>query len=586
MREIDRRTVFVGGGILTTTALVLTGTWINIFDEEGGVDPDPDDCLPLEVSSSTEKSALLTALAEKYNAAGRKIGKGKTCARVHVTPFSSGLAKTALEKGWSAETAQDKAEPQIWMPSSSVWLSLLKAAEAKTYGDVASVSVARSPMVIAGPGARGSALAKLASPGWGDILSTAGEVLPGAGAFRFVKDNPTASTSGLLATIATYYSTVDHSGILLEGDVTKTEANSLMRRIEANVDHYGEDLVELMAELSRHPTDSRIDAVVTQEAMVSQANRGQFPDSEAIGKNPDTRLTAVYPREGTLECDHPFIILPTAGPEQRAAAADFLAFLKEPAQQDSFAEFGFRSFDGSVAPAILKEVGAPDTARTVSNLQMPEAKVVNAVLDRWKALHKRANIIFLMDASGSMVQHRIDGGTRFDVAVDAATKAPGVTFFTADDRVALWSFSSGDGLKDYRQEIPLSAFDQKEWEIGLGGIKAVGDTPLYTAVGAAVGHLRRNYDEERVNAVIVLTDGVNDDEKNDDIHDLLTELTASDRPQVKVFGIAFAKNKDSAEDKKRIADLKSIAAATGGTAEEAPDAATVKEVLLRMFNRF
>ena len=54
---------------------------------------------------------------------------------------------------------------------------------------------------------------------------------------------------------------------------------------------------------------------------------------------------AIYPKEGTLDSDSPFAILntPVSDRGRQAGASDFLAFLREPAQQTMFTDAGFRT---------------------------------------------------------------------------------------------------------------------------------------------------------------------------------------------------------------------------------------------------
>lgn len=81
--------------------------------------------VPLVLSSSTEKSDLLAEIAGQYNEAGRIFGDGR-CAEVEVYPLTSGAAKSALARGW--QPALDGGpQPQVWTPTSSLWLRLLEA---------------------------------------------------------------------------------------------------------------------------------------------------------------------------------------------------------------------------------------------------------------------------------------------------------------------------------------------------------------------------------------------------------------------------------------------------------------------------
>ena len=87
----------------------------------------------LHIVSSTEKSTLLERLAGDYNKRG---AVGDLCPLVSVVPLTSGTAEQALEKGWTAapELTQDKPAPDVWTPTTSMWVTLTRGQEARPGG--------------------------------------------------------------------------------------------------------------------------------------------------------------------------------------------------------------------------------------------------------------------------------------------------------------------------------------------------------------------------------------------------------------------------------------------------------------------
>lgn len=129
-------------------------------------------CVPLEISVSTEKDELLTEIAADYNAAAEE--SGGPCAVVSVHGLTSGTAMEALDGGWGAAKT-GVPEPQVWMPSTSLWLARMAArGSADVAASQENPSVAASPLVIAMPEEMAAQVrTRTPDPGWADILSLA-----------------------------------------------------------------------------------------------------------------------------------------------------------------------------------------------------------------------------------------------------------------------------------------------------------------------------------------------------------------------------------------------------------------------------
>ncbi|GIJ25840.1 VWA domain-containing protein [Micromonospora qiuiae] len=553
----------------------------------------PECTVALEVNSSTEKAALLIELAEGYNDSRRSL-PGGGCARVHVSRLNSGEATDALAIGWRGTNLP---EPHVWLPTSSLWtgqLRLLDRAagrEPQTPDDYP--SIANSPLVIAMPQQKGELVRQQGPLGWGEILGLSGREgwagfgKPEWGRFTFGKDNPNLSTSGLAATIATYYAAAQRSSDLTRADLADPAVTQFVRRIEANVSHYSDDSVELLrdlaeADLARDGKGSgHMSAMVLQEELVYLYNEGRLSprrDGQEQGARPRVPLVAVHPKEGTFNLDHPFVVLPSADEQQRAAAADLLAYLTEDAQQERFARLGFRDHERRASAALLASVGA-EPPGGLTYFSPPEPEVVKAMLDGWSILRKKANVLIALDTSGSM-KAAVGDRTRFQVASTAAGK--GLALLNSEDRVGLWSFSSETRRRPdrpYQEEVPLGDFDQKRLTSRIANLHVDGGTALYTTVRAAHQHLVDRYDPERINAVVVLTDGKNEYSPDNDLAKLLADIELNPQRPVKVFCIAFDRDSD-------FATLDKIAKASSGKAFDATDPTKIDDAFVKLVSSF
>ncbi|MFD2765855.1 vWA domain-containing protein [Micromonospora eburnea] len=578
---------------VTAGLLVIAGTFAFVRQRDAGGRPRADCTISLEVNSSTEKAALLVELAERYNGSGRSLDGGG-CARVHVSALTSGKAAEELAAGWGG-TGLPK--PQVWLPTSSLWTGQLRrldqAAGRAPQTPDRYPSIANSPLVIAMPQPKGDLVRQRGPLGWGEILGLSGRAgwadfgKPEWGRFTFGKDNPNLSTSGLAATIATYYAAVNRSSDLTRSDLANPAVTQFVRRIEANVSHYSDDVVDLLRDLAeadlvgRGSSRDDMSAIVMQEELVYLYNEGRLSprqDGQEQGRRPSVPLVAVHPREGTFNLDHPFVVLPSADERQRAAAADFLAFLTDDVQQESFARLGFRNHERRASAQLLASVGTEPTGG-LTYFEPPDPQVVEAMLGGWSTLRKKANILIVLDTSGSM-EAAVGNRTRLQVASAAAGK--GLALLNAEDRVGLWSFSSETPQRPtgpYREEVRLGDFDQKRINSRTAALRAGGGTALYATVRAAHQYVLDRYDPQRINAVVVLTDGKNEYSRDNDLARLLADVELDPRRPVKVFCIAFDRESD-------FATLDRIAKASSGKAFDATDPARIDEAFVKLVSSF
>ena len=100
-----------------------------------------------------------------------------------------------------------------------------------------------------------------------------------------------------------------------------------------------------------------------------------------------------------------------------------------------------------------------------------------------------------------------------------------------------------------------------------------GATGLYDSTLAAYQSARQNFEPGRINTVIVLTDGRNEDANSISREALLSELAKLQDPRrpIRIVGIGIGPDID-------VGELQAIAGATGGQAFTTPDPTKIGDI--------
>jgi Ca-activated chloride channel family protein len=488
----------------------------------------------------------------------------------------------------------------VWSPASSSWARLLQETLASKDrpalvpgGKIP--SIAQTPLVIAMPRPMAAALGwpgkKL---GWGDVLGletnpkgwgAAGH--PEWGSFKLGKTNPNFSTSGLNATVGTYFAATGRSSDLTAADVSDPKVTGYVKSVESGVVHYGDTTLTFLSNLAQAASKGRglsyISAVTVEEKSVYDYNQGNpTGDPKLFGKGskPQTPLVAIYPKEGTLLSDNPYVVLSTVSDDKRAAAEDFRAFLQEPAQQKRFQSVAFRSFEGK-AGEVIKDANGMLPGMKYPVIDPPSPNVLRQVLTGWSGLRKRAQVLLILDVSGSMSDSVSGGGSKLDLAKRAAQSA--LTQFSPDDEVGLWTFSTGATLQDvpYTEKVPIAPLktNAAALKAAIGGLSPKGGTALYATARAAYDDMLKKADPDKINAIVLLTDGKNEFPPDSDLDGLAKKLSSGEELRVRLFPIGYG-------DKADMNALNTIAEAAEAKAYDASDPATLDNVLTAVVSNF
>ena len=569
-------------------------------------DADTGDCTVVDMAVSSEKIALLTNLAEEFNDSGAEANG--TCIFVRPRSVSSGSAANLIVEGWpNPESDANGAPPVIWSPAASAWAGIVNERAGAELAPTGTPFML-TPLVIAMPQPMAEALGWPDEPiGFADLRDLAnnpegwGSVgHPEWGDFRIGKTNPNYSTSGLNFTIAEYYAATGKSSGLTTEDLARPAAVEFATDIESAVVHYGDITMTFLnnwfAADVRGTSLTYASAVAVEEKSVIDYNLGDPDGVLQPGEErrpPRVPLVAIYPEEGTLFSDNPFIILDTewVDADERAAAEQFEAFVQLPENQERVMEFGFRpnNPDVPLAAPIVADNGV-DPTQPRAELEVPTPPVLVGILDSWAELRKEARVLLVLDVSGSMSDPGGSGGqTKLDLAIAAATSA--LDEFKDEDEVGLWVFSTdlGGEHPNYREVVPVAPIGENRQvmqEAIESQIPQAG-TPLYDATQQAYEAMLADYDPEAINAVVLLTDGVNDDGDTSDDDDQFTTLIdtlqsgsegSSSRP-VRVFTISYGDGAD-------VITLRAISQATSAATYNASNPATIEQVFTAVISNF
>ncbi|HVF04810.1 MAG TPA: extracellular solute-binding protein [Frankiaceae bacterium] len=573
----------------------------------GGDDPGGDrtdtrtGCTNVVLAASSEKAALLKKMAGDYNADDHEVN-GR-CVHAEVFSKASGGGAEALARGWD-ERVDGGPKPDIWSPASSSWAVIVRqrtTAEDKPDiipGDPKDLpSIAQTPLVIAMPKPMAEALGWPAKPlGFGDLLALSKEPSgwgkyghPEWGQFRLGKTSPDFSTSGLHATIGSYFAATGVSSDLTAANVNDPKTIAYVKGVEQAVVHYGDTTLTFLSNLQtaddRGQGLSYISAVTIEEKSVWDYNQGNpTGDPTTLGKHrpPRVPLVGIYPKEGTLFSDNPYIVLNYVDDEKKAAANDFLKYLQAERQQRQFQDAAFRNFQGRAGGKITPANGMlPDQPKIT--LSPPQPAVLDLVQKSWHSLRKRARVLQVIDVSGSMGEPVGNTGqTKLDLAKEAAIRA--LSQYSPDDEVGLWVFSSNvnDRPAPWVDLVPMRPVKDniRVLRERIAGLTPNGGTALYATARASVRHVRASFDPQRINAVLFLTDGKNEYPPDTDIEGLLRELNSEDESvAVRLFTIGYGDDAD-------LPTLKRIAEASRGAAYDASDPASIDKVFTNVISNF
>ncbi|MGW3403043.1 substrate-binding domain-containing protein [Streptomyces zhihengii] len=565
--RVRRRTVAIACSLVLavaagTGAAVQTGLF-------SFADSCADDAVRIDLAASPDIAPVVRAAADRAREEGlRSDGQ---CMDVRV------VARQNHEVAELLATGSNSPDYEVWLPDSAVW-----ADRVQTTGDgvplTAAGNVAASPVTVASVASAGTELGWPAKTWtWARLTSAA----TSSERLRLGSGDPARSATGLLALTSVARSAQGSSGA---SDTTVAAAAKALSQRVSDTDAAAAATLARAESGEAAGDPDRNQAVFLSEQAAHAYNRAT---GEGI---PDLRL--FYPSDGSPALDYPYQLVDETAlsTDESRAATRFMALLAEPASRRALTAAGFRTPGEEVPESLVRAAGGrepqPFTGDDAATAALP-SDMLQQTLGMWTITVQSARLTTVVDVSGSMQTPVPGRGMSSRLDVTRATLKQALAGFTPEDEIGLWEFATGlDGTRDYRELVPTDPLgpagragtQRARLTEAFDGLSAVpnGATGLYDTTLAVYRKAQDTFVKDKFNALVVLTDGSNQDRFSITRSALIAELRKLSDPGAPVPLIAIAIGPDADLD-----ELVEIAEATGGTGYQVSDPAEIEAVILK-----
>lgn len=540
--------------------------------DSGGAQQIPDSAVQIDIIYAPESDLYMPQVIADFNQAytegrnpvtGQALASGEKPIYVTGRAGSSGTVMQGIVNAIIAPNNQNVQRPVIFQPSVSHWLALANFQSGRALFDLADIrATALAPVVMAIWESRLEAIRQAVGYeeiGWEELLDVLNSPngwqdynLPGARRqVYYGHTDPFISSTGLSTLIAEFYAAARQNGfsgrrIGLE-QVNDPDVQDGVRRIESLIRHYSSRTTEFKEYIAQGT--QYLDFVALEENDLIFINQGKTETQ------PSEKLVALYPKEGTFWHEHPMGILNASWvtEEQQNAAKIFVDYVLTENVQRQIMEQGFRPANPDVAigyPFVAENGVAPEGPVTI--LDVPEPEVIVEIQQSWSFVKKQADVILLIDVSGSM---QSDG--KIDQAKEAAIAF--IENLETSNRVSLVVFSDTVEVL-----VPLANLETNLNQItsSIPNLQAEGGTELYGSLRAVVESLNKEEESNRIRAVVVLSDGEDTGTQGATLNEALRAISSSRESLNPVIVIPVAYGSDA-----DISALSSIARTSATTVQ-------------------
>lgn len=322
---------------------------------------------------------------------------------------------------------------------------------------------------------------------WKDIEAKAAD-----GSFRFAMTNPAASNSGLTALIGVASALSGSSDAIDTGTIDKSALRAFFKGQKLTAGSSG-----FLADSYVRAQDD-LDGIVNYESVLMSLNAG--------GKLHEP-LTLIYPKEGIVTADYPFMLLNGA---KQTAYQKVVDWLRSPDVQRRIMTTTLRrpavpgiALDPTFPTGTLIELPFPSRLDTINAL-------ITAYLDE---VRQPATAIFVLDLSGSMEGSRIDDLKKAVSALTGTDTSLTGRFsrFRAREKVTFTTFSTDvQDIRDFTiDDTNPNGPDMSAIRSYIGGLQAGGSTAIYSALDRAYQQAASDIaaDPNRLYSIVLMTDG-------------------------------------------------------------------------------
>ncbi|MFF9785008.1 substrate-binding and VWA domain-containing protein [Streptomyces nigrescens] len=559
--------------LVLATGLVLTVAAGTVVALDSGLLPFGGPCdgeaTRLDVAASPDIAPAIEAVAKSAReGATRTDGR---CLDVKVT------ARAAHEIADAFGQRPVDPEFQVWIPDSSLWVDRVEAERGTPL--TAAGTLASSPIAL---GAVPRAAKSLGWPAKTYTWTELTRATASGDALRLGVADPSHSATGLLSLARISAAHTKEAPDRVTADTRTAATARLLNQRVADGDG------QAMATLPRDGSGKEQDNPRRNQALLLSEQAAFAHNTRADG-GPD--LDLLYPEGGTARLDYPYTLVDNSetGPEQSRAANRFMTLLSESAGQRALRRHGFRAANGEADPKVVKTAGGRDPQPySAAPAEPPAVKELQALMGMWTITVQSARLSTVVDASTSMGApvpgH--SGRSRMDLAKNSLLQA--LTTFTSDDEIGLWKFATTlDGDKDYVELSPTERLGGRD-EDGSSHREALADafralapqpqgaTGLYDTTLAAYEEARSAYASGKFNALVIVTDGTNDDAHGIGLDALVGKLEKLSDPKrpVPLIALAIGPQADTSA-------LDRIVKPTGGSTHLVSDPSQIHQVMLK-----
>jgi Ca-activated chloride channel family protein len=415
------------------------------------------------------------------------------------------------------------------------YISLLPGAGSRI---VASEKIMLSPVVM---GVRKSVADKFGwtdNPNvtWKDIEEKAAD-----GSFKFAMTNPAASNSGMTALIGVASALSGSSDALDAGKVDKDALRAFFKGQAMTAGSSG-----FLAD-AYVKDQSRVDGIVNYESVLLSLNAG------GQLKEP---LVLVYPKEGIVTADYPFMLL---NKDKQDAFDKVTTWLRTPEIQQRIMHDTSRrpaipgiALDPKFPSAPLVELPFPAKLDTIDAL-------ITGYLDEER---RPASAVFVLDVSGSMDGDRLEGlksAMRALTGTDTSLTGKFARFRAREDvTIILFSSDIVDEKTFTIDDTDPNGPSMTAIRDYVDGLTTYAGTAIYSGLERAYDDVqqRQAKDPDRLYSIVLMTDGENN--AGDDIDAFKAKFNAlpDAAKQVAVFPVLFGEG--------NTAEMQAVADTTGG----------------------
>jgi len=489
----------------------------------------PADALEIVFTYGSEKEKWINEVTADFNHASHRSNSGKRIF-VRAIPMGSGEAIDEVLEG--------RRQPHLISPASAAFIKLGNAQSQTRSGRdlIASTdNLVLSPVVIAMWKPMAEALGWGKRPiGWSDILALARSQkgwetygYPQWGQFKFGHTHPQFSNSGLISLFAEVYAGSGKTAALTAADVNKPHTADFLSGIEKSVVHYGSSTGFFGRQMFSSGPQYLSAAVLYENMVIESYSQNNLPFP----------VVAIYPKEGTFWSDHPVGIVERewVTPEHRDAAKQYIQYLLQKPQQEKAIAYGFRP--GSVDVPLASPIDAVhgvDPQEPKTTLEVPAVPVIDSILNLWQQKKKSANVVLVLDTSGSM-----NDDQKIQNAREGARQL--VSLLSDGDHLSLLPFNNKVAWAG--QDISIKT-GRDDLNRTIGSLFAQGGTALYDSIDTAYQYLlsQNSSTNDSILSVVVLTDG-EDTESKMQLGQLMGRIRFDgERHNIHVFTIAYGKD--------------------------------------------